>query len=811
MPRFRLVRVVAPWFLAVCFAGFASGQEVPEQPPAAQDVAPDAVRVNVTSLATHVDDLRSEMREIRARSGAWPEQDQIEAEFEDLVDSIDVARRRLEDRGLATMSGRELQNSLRVWERFERQCDEWGLQLDSRSGQLDSDLTTLVERGTSWQAALDSIGEQQLPEAVAARFQEVREEIDRLEAELRDPLGEALTFLKRVSDQRTTVRDMLDQLRAAELEARNRVLAVGQPALWQLLSPATERQTLGSQVRAAWEVRFRELSDFVAVNAVRGVAHGGLYVLLLILLVRLRRYALARVEEDPSLQPSIQVVGLPVAAASLVAILATKWIYASAPDVVYELALLLALLPIMRLLPALTPQVAHRPIYVLGGLSVLARITEFSGDQTLLGRLFLLLQSLLAIAFIVWLTRPGRPTATVPGTWWRLIRGMTRFALIPLVASVVANVFGAVALARILSSGALMCAYFAAILFAGVQVMGGIIAVSLRTGVLRRSRVVRRYTDVIQRRAGFVLRVGAMAWWVWGSLNVFGIEVVVVAAMTTLLTQEWGLGTVSITLGRVLAFGVTVWGAVLIAGFVRVVLEDDVLDRVRLPRGVPGTISMMVRYGTVAIGLGLAFGVLGVDLSHFAFLVGALSVGIGFGLQDVVNNFVSGLILAFERPIQIGDTIEAGKWIGVVRHIGVRSSTLRSLEGAEVVIPNGNLVSAEVVNWTLSDKLRRLEIKVGVAYGTDPRRVTELLLGVAKDQPKVLASPGPAALFDGFGESSLDFKLRIWTADFDNWRQVRSDITVAVSEALAEAGIQIPFPQRDLHLRSGAFEQKDAP
>lgn len=174
----------------------------------------------------------------------------------------------------------------------------------------------------------------------------------------------------------------------------------------------------------------------------------------------------------------------------------------------------------------------------------------------------------------------------------------------------------------------------------------------------------------------------------------------------------------------------------------------------------------------------------------------------GFGLQGVVNNFVSGLILLFERPVQVGDRVQVGDLTGDVRHIGVRATVVRTRDGAEVIVPNANLISSEVINWTLSDPRRRINVLVGVAYGTDPERVIDLLVGSAQEHPDILERPAPTALFLGFGESSLDFSLRAWTAQSTNYRRVRSELTLAVNAAIVEAGIEIPFPQRDLHVRS---------
>jgi small-conductance mechanosensitive channel len=213
-------------------------------------------------------------------------------------------------------------------------------------------------------------------------------------------------------------------------------------------------------------------------------------------------------------------------------------------------------------------------------------------------------------------------------------------------------------------------------------------------------------------------------------------------------------------------------------------------------------ISTTIQYALLLLGFSWAALASGMEMSRFSFLVGALGVGIGFGLQNVVNNFVSGLILLYERPVQVGDVVEVGAVSGEVSRIGVRSSTVRTFSGAEVIVPNATLISTEVTNWTLSDKRRRITLAVGVAYGTEPRRVLDLLLASVQGRAGVLEAPPPAALFLRLGESSLDFELRFWTADFDRWQVLASDVMAEVYASLGRAGIEIPFPQRDLHVRS---------
>jgi small-conductance mechanosensitive channel len=215
---------------------------------------------------------------------------------------------------------------------------------------------------------------------------------------------------------------------------------------------------------------------------------------------------------------------------------------------------------------------------------------------------------------------------------------------------------------------------------------------------------------------------------------------------------------------------------------------------------VASAVSIGLHYVVLLIGFFLAVAATGADLGKTTILAGAFGVGVGFGLQNVVNNFVSGLILIVERPILPGDTIQIDTLYGEVKRIGLRSSTVRTWEGAEVIVPNGNLISSQVVNWTLSDRQRRLDIDVGVEYGTDPEKVIELLVAAGAAQEGVLQNPAPTCLFLGFGDSSLNFQLRVWTAETWFVKQ-KSNIAVAVNKALKEAGFTIPFPQRDVHMK----------
>jgi small-conductance mechanosensitive channel len=377
-----------------------------------------------------------------------------------------------------------------------------------------------------------------------------------------------------------------------------------------------------------------------------------------------------------------------------------------------------------------------------------------------------------------------------------------RASLVLLTVAILGNLAGLVSLSSLLTNGVITMAFVGLVLFAGVIVARAAIVGLLQTRPVRKLNLVRWHEAALDRWLMRILPLVAVITWLVSCARIFRLEDTLGHWLNVVLFTSATIGSVEISLGDILGFALAIWLGLLLSRFIRFLLETDVFPRVSLPRGVPATISMLVNYTVLGLAFVMAMAAAGFQLDRLALIVGALSVGIGFGLQNIVNNFVSGLILAFERPVQSGDTVEFGTMFGQVSRIGVRSSTVRTFDGAEVIVPNANLISNEVTNWTLSDQRRRIEILVGVAYGTNPHQVLEILLDVVKQFPNLLTDPAPSALFLGFGESSLDFSLRAWTDNFDEFLTSKSQLTLAVHDAIYAAGIEIPFPQRDLHLRS---------
>ncbi len=262
------------------------------------------------------------------------------------------------------------------------------------------------------------------------------------------------------------------------------------------------------------------------------------------------------------------------------------------------------------------------------------------------------------------------------------------------------------------------------------------------------------------------------------------------------------VGSRKVTLGLVLTAAAVLYGSFLTSWAVQTMLMKGVLTSRELQVGVRISIARLIHYGFVFVGFLLALVALGVHLRDITIIAGALGVGIGFGLQGIVNNFVSGLILLFERPVKVGDFIQLGEQWAEIKKIGLRATVVETLDRSEIVVPNSDLISNQVTNWTLSHRMARLVIPVGVEYGSDVPLVMATLMECAMASSKVMRMPEPQVLFVNFGESSLDFELRVWISNIEDRFSVKSQLHQDIDSRFRQAGIVIAFPQRDLHLRS---------
>ncbi len=269
--------------------------------------------------------------------------------------------------------------------------------------------------------------------------------------------------------------------------------------------------------------------------------------------------------------------------------------------------------------------------------------------------------------------------------------------------------------------------------------------------------------------------------------------------------QVLPLGETSLSIADILILLGWLGGLLLMAKVATNVLRSRLLQTSGLSLGMQAAIAILLRYAILFVGVIAILQLWGIDLSSLTLLASALGVGLGLGLQNIAKDISSGLVLVFERPIQVGDFIEINGQMGMVDRIGPRSTDIRTLDQVSIIVPNSRFLEHDVINWSHRNPLSRIHIPVGVAYGSDPNTIRGVLLEVGREHPQVMAAPAPEVFMTGFGENSMDFELLVWIRRPQQYPQIRSDLNFAIATAFRKVGIEIPFPQRDIHLPSGSL------
>ncbi len=795
-------------FLACLLAALALAAPLPAT---AQEVAapgsparqgPEIVPQSEIQVRADADERYAQ--DVIQRSRARDPIDRLGPPLESLAKSVAATAELFKGEDLKILSVVRLESLSRHWKFHARQLERWRGDLQQAAAQYTEDAAELARRRASWEATRAAASEAGgMSPALANRVQAVLAQLALAEQAVSGPIDQQIRLSRRANAIENSIRAGGKAVAAAIAYDDLRLTRIDSPPYWKAWEDSGASEGALHSVRVGLEIETSFLDEYNVATASANRAKNLLAVALLPMLLWLSWRSRKIDSDDPEIHASTRVLRRPISSWILLMLVSVVVFDPEAPILLYQVALLLALIPVLRLLPAAVYEVLGPWPYVATGLYLLKQLAFLFTANPFYHRSYLLFVTVLSLVLMVWLLRRrGTAQVALAQRSIKLVRGIGWLAVGGFGVSAVANIVGNVSLAEMLTAGLLDAGYVGLVLYAGVTVLASVLRLLLARRALSRFRVVTQHAGPLLNSFTRLLQLGAAVTWVLVVLNQFRLLRPLRDVATAVLTHQLRFGEISITLGGVLLFLFSVWLAFWAARTVRVILKDEVLPKMSLPRGVGNSISSLTYYAMVMLGLMVALAAAGFEISQLAIVVGALSVGIGFGLQNVVNNFVSGLILMFERPIQPGDVVEVSGTSGKVREIGMRATTLTTFEGADVVVPNGVLLNEKLINWTLSDMDRRIDVNVGVAYGSDPKRVLELLLEVTRSTPGITDQPAPSILFSGFGASSLDFAIRSWTNNFGDWVTIRSDLHVRVYEALRQAGIEIPFPQQDLHLRT---------
>ncbi len=708
---------------------------------------------------------------------------------------------------LGQLSVQRLESLERHWQLKERALTQSRAELTRLTNAASDDAAELAQRRAAWQA---TSAQPYLSPALVERADEMVAHIDRAQDALAAPLGQLLDLGRKSNALSIQVQRGLALVAGQVAEQDRRLVSMDTPPLWQAIREADAQQPVSVGLRRSLEIETAFARDYDAAHARLLPAMGIAAALLLPLVFWFRRRA-HKLQAAGQLRGHAPQTLERTWAAWLLLVAAIAVVYGlQGPHLRQQMVMLLAWIPVLGLLH-------RRMLTLVGPWAYLSAIFYFLNvvvslliGNPLLYRLLLLAINLLMLATLAAnLLRARRGGAQGESRFqsgsWQLVAWS---ACAVLAVAALSNLLGNISLSAMLVSATLDSSYAALAIYAASKVVVALVQVLLAGKTV--ARLVERYSSSLTPALVTVGRVLLIAAWLLYTLQAFRIYRPVSAFAVSVLTAKFQVGELSLSLGSLVSFALATMLAFWLAKTIRQVLAEDILPAMSLPRGVGSSVSSLSYYVVLFLGLLAALAAAGFQVGQLTLVFGALGVGIGFGLQDVVRNFVAGLILMFERPLQRGDTVEVAGMLGQVREIGLRATIVTTFEGADVIVPNGMLLADKMVNWTLNGTRRRFDLNISTHYAADPQRTMDLLVEIARSCSGVAATPAPACIMTALLPGELQFNIRAWTKDFGDWIAVRTELAMKIRNGLAEAGIEVPKPQREIILRTVPGAADDA-
>ena len=772
------------------------------QPPTVTAAAPPIVPIPVPEIAERAGDVAALLRQTDARLADDRRVPDIEERLPEATVWIGARLVGTTEALSSSPSSSALANLTDSWTLARSRLDAWNQTLANVASGLERQQSQLETLRATWTASEAEALASGAPAPVLDRINATVASIVAAHQMLGERRARVLQVQDRVVKEMARCDDMLGKIARAREELVGRIFTRDSAPIWRREADVFVFSDAGPRLRRSLDDNVELIFQYLASQVVGLALQAALLVVALVLLNRARQRGAPGSREPPG----ANVFEVRNSAALVLVLVATPWIYAHPPRAVMNSVALLILVPVVLIVRRLAPRELLPAVYALALCFVVDRVRDLCADLPRLERSVFLVEMIFGIAFLALALRSASIMAAArPHEASRARRAITCIlwvAMGVLAFAVVAGAVGYMRLARSVGTSILASGYAALILYAAVRIADGLSAYLLHARLSSSLRMVQEYRARLQRGVSRALRWLAIGVWGYFTAENLGMTGAIRSSLDSVLDARYARGSMSLSVGDVVAFVLTVAVAFLLSSVVRFVLREEIYPRSRLAHGQSYALSILLHYAVILVGFLFAASALGLDLTRVTILAGAFGVGVGIGLQNVVANFVAGVIILLEQRIHPGDSIETGDLHGEVREIGFRASMIRTWTGADVIVPNSKLTSERVTNWTMSDRRCRVDIDVAVAYTTDTAHVLDVLRKTSEADPGVMAEPRPVAVCTGFRDSGLGFQLRAWTARFDDADVVRSRLVLAVHAALAASRVEIALPQRDVHLRT---------
>lgn len=768
--------------------------------PKAAEPAPPApaapVSIPVPDIAVQAENAMLEIRQLENRGRMEEAVASAEGSLPQLEREAAFRLREVRQLRSATVSLDTVQGLEEALRDIEQRVAPVRRDITRAALQVDADLKELDRLETTWKATIDAASAASAPPDVIDRARDISRAIVQVKKKVLDGRAQVLALQGRATDIGTRIADGRQVLTVASERAVTRLLYRDSPPVWSTEYWSGRVDSFSDEAQDNLVNQANSLNDYLRTRESGFIMHLVFFGLLVVMFVAVRNRMDATHGVEEALPGSRQIFDMPIVSAMLFAMLCSSWFYPRPPRALWLLIGVLASGPLLVFARRVVEARIWPLLASLVGFYLADRLRALFAPLPGVHRVLLLLEVLgLMLFFLTWLRRNRDAPLTVPPEQrfaWRIALAGVRAALLVSLAILAVTAGGYARMGDLIMRSLLASAYTAVVLYALTR--EGLVRGLLHVPPISFLAGVRRHRATIAMRLNTWLKRLAFLLWVILSLQTSGFLQQFVGWAGEVWNASWTVGSLSISVREISLFLLILWTTWMLSRLTRFLLEEEIFSRVRLDRGLPYAVSTTVHYIILLSGLVLALTAVGVDMTKFTIVAGALTVGVGFGLQNIVNNFVSGLIVLFERPVKVGDTIQIGDMVGRVQHIGIRATIVHSTAGSEVIIPNGKLIADQVTNWTLSSQLRQIAVPVITKPDVNVVHLKTILLDIAGANRQVLEMPAPEMLFLKRGVDLFEFELRVWTADVDAWLQVRSDLITAINEALSSSALAASAP-----------------
>ncbi|NOX48520.1 MAG: mechanosensitive ion channel [Chlorobi bacterium] len=702
-----------------------------------------------------------------------------------------------------------LENTYRLWEGYITKLHSWRSQISNRVNSVQTDVDELGKLRKRWELTIETSEQKEMAPEQVNSIKEVVKEIQAVRKRFVDRKRKLLAIDERISEMATFNNRIVEEVAQYQQHMRDSLLVSVELPIWKVKLDNSDYTPVKPRLVKAGHENFKTMINYLKTINQDLFLVLVVFISLLFMLLRHSYLKLGRDDSDPGYKGVLRTLINKPGITLFSILLVTYYImFPYYPLIVGQVLTLILLINMRYILAGFIDEddkVFITRLIILLVINDLEIIFWYFGD---VARYFILFESITgAVLFYRFIPRFNWVFFQGLDLKKKVLGILAGVSFLFYAISLFSNVFGFLDLAVLMVKVGVHIPEFTVVLFGISKISKAVVKAAVQLGIAGENKILEKYWPSIEKRSFQIINLMAYLYWFLFLLIYFEVSRPVFDWISDFFVVERSIGTLTITLGGIFSFILILALTFIVTGFIKAFVEPEFLKRINLPKGIPAAISVTIRYFLIILGVTFALGAAGIELGKVSLLAGALGIGIGFGLQNIVVNFISGLILVYERPLQVGDTIEVENLLGRVKQIGARSSHVRTYDGAEVVVPNGNLITNQLINWTLSDNKRRIEVKVGTSYGSDPNVVLELLKKAAMDHEDVMKDPAPRALFEEFGDSSLNFRLLFWV-HYEMGIGIKSDVAINIFNLFKENGVEIPFPQVDLHVKKDGGAQK---